>query len=241
MNTTKAPFDDIAVRQAVIMATDRKTLVETGTFGTARPALGPLNESTPDYSKTVESYYPFDLEKAKGSLQQAGWAPGPDGIRVKNGQKLSLIWIVSPSSAAYDELYQAQLRNLGIDVQLTRQTTAALFDAMTKGSIHMGLVGWVSSDPVILTNLFHSKNAASGYTWSKFKDPKLDELLDGGERTVDETKRADLYAQAQKMIMDNALMVPLFSTANTYAYQNKYKGIKEDFRNYVWLYDAFIG
>jgi hypothetical protein len=41
--------------------------------------------------------------------------------------------------------------------------------------------------------------------------------------------------------MDNALCVPLFATANTYAYQSKYKGIKEDFRNYAWLYDASIG
>jgi peptide/nickel transport system substrate-binding protein len=241
MNTTKAPLDDPIVRQAFIQAIDRKTLVETGTFGTGRIAYGPLNESTPDYSKAVESYYPFDLEKAKGALQQAGWVPGSDGIRTKNGQKLSVSWIVAPSSAAYDELMQAQLRGLGVDVQLSRQTTAALFDAMVKGNIHMGLIGWVSSDPVILTNLFHSKNAASGYAWSKFKDPKLDGLLDDGERTLDEAKRVDTYAQAQKMIMDNALTVPLFSSANTYAYQSKYKSIKEDFRNYVWFYDAFVG
>ncbi len=71
--------------------------------------------------------------------------------------------------------------------------------------------------------------------------PELDGLLDNGERTVDDAKRADIYAQAQKTIMDNALCVPLFSTANTYAYQSKYKGIKEDFRNYAWLYDASIG
>ena len=51
----------------------------------------------------------------------------------------------------------------------------------------------------------------------------------------------DTYAQAQKMIMDNALAVPLFSSANTYAYQTKYKSIKEDFRNYVWFYDTYVG
>jgi peptide/nickel transport system substrate-binding protein len=241
MNTTKPPLDDPVVRQAFITAFDRKTLVDTGTFGTGQIAFGPLDQATPDYSKAVESYYPFDLEKAKGILQQAGWAPGSDGIRAKNGQKMSVSWIVSASSAAYDELMQAQLHSLGVDVQLSRQTTAALFDAMVKGNIHMGLIGWVSSDPVILTNLFHSKNAASGYAWSKFKSPELDGLLDSGERTVDETKRADIYAQTQKMIMDNALCVPLFASANTYAYQSKYKGIKEDFRNYAWLYDAFIG
>jgi peptide/nickel transport system substrate-binding protein len=241
MNTTKPPLDDPVVRQAFITAIDRKTLIDTGTFGTGQIASGPLNPATPDYSKAVESYYPFDLEKAKGTLQQAGWVPGADGIRSKSGQKLSVSWIVSPGSAAYDELMQAQLRGLGVDVQLSRQTTAALFDAMVKGNIHMGLIGWVSSDPVILTNMFHSKNAAAGYAWSKFKSPELDGLLDSGERTVDETKRADIYAQAQKMIMDNALCMPLFSSANTYAYQSKYKGIKEDFRNYAWLYDAFVG
>jgi peptide/nickel transport system substrate-binding protein len=241
LNTTKAPLDDPMVRQAFIMAIDRKTLIATGTFGTGEIAYGPLNHETPDYSNTVESYYPFDLEKAKGILQQAGWVPGSDGIRAKNGQKLSVAWMVSPSSAAYDELMQAQLRNLGVDVQLSRQTTAAVFDAMSKGNIHMALIGWVSSDPVILTNLFHSKNIASGYAWTKFKDTNLDSMLDSGERTTDDTKRSAIYAQLQKMIMDNALIVPLFASANTYAYQVKYKGVKEDFRNYMWLYDTYIG
>ncbi len=241
LNTVKPPLDDPIVRQALIQATDRKTLIETGTFGTGRIAFGPLNQSTPDYSKAVESYYPFDLEKAKAQLQQAGWVPGPDGIRAKNGQKLSVSWMVSPSSAAYDELMQAQFRAAGVDVQLSRQTTAAVFDAIKKGDIHMALIGWVSSDPVILTNLFHSKNIASGYAWSKFKDPKLDQMLDDGERTLDEAKRADIYAQTQKMIMDNSLIVPLFSSANTYAYQSKYKAVKEDFRNYAWLYDTYVG
>jgi peptide/nickel transport system substrate-binding protein len=241
MNTTKAPTDDLKVRQALITAVDRKALIETGLFGAARPARGPLWEGTPNYSKEVEQYYQHDPEKAKQLLQEAGWAPGADGIRAKGGQKLTLSWNVSPGSAAYDELLQTQFRALGMDVVLTRQTTAAVFDAATKGEINMAALGWISSDPVILTNLFHGKNTKSGYAWAKYSDPKLDELLDSGERTIDEAKRNQIYADAQKLIMDNALIIPLHSASFTIGVHTKYKGVKRDFRNYVWLYDTFIG
>src|SRR5262249_49921838 len=66
LNTAKAPLDDPMVRQAFIMGIDRKSLIATGTFGTGEMAFGPLDKETPAYSSTVESYYPFDLEKAKG-------------------------------------------------------------------------------------------------------------------------------------------------------------------------------
>ena len=240
MNTAKAPTDDPVVRQALIQALDRKSLIDASTFGIAKPAYGPLFETTPGYSKAVESLYPFDLEKAKQLLQQAGWAPGPDGIRAKGGQRLALSWNVTPGSAYYDELIQGQMRNAGVEVQLSRMTTAAVFQAIGQGTINMASIGWISSDPVILTNLFHSKNINGGYTWSKYKDPQLDELLDSGEKTIDEAKRADIYAQAQKLIMDKTLCVPVFQPPYSIGAHSKYQGIKQDIRNYVWLYDTFV-
>ena len=160
--------------------------------------------------------------------------------RAKGGQRLALSWNVSPGSAYYDELIQGQMRNAGVEVQLSRMTTAAVFQAIGQGTINMASIGWISSDPVILTNLFHSKNINGGYTWSKYKDPQLDELLDSGEKTIDEAKRADIYAQAQKLIMDKALCVPVFQPPYSIGAHSKYQGIKQDIRNYVWLYDTFV-
>jgi peptide/nickel transport system substrate-binding protein len=241
MNTTKGPTDDLAVRQALIQATDRKALIETGTFGTGKPVYGALWEGTPLYSKEVESLYPYDLDKAKQLLQGAGWVAGADGIRTKGGQKMTVLMNVTPSAASYDELFQSQMRAAGIDLQLTRGTAAAVTEAIVRGDINMALNGWVSSDPVVLTNMFHSKNNKSGYGWAKYADPKLDGLLEEGERTLDEAKRGQIYADVQKIIMQQALIIPLFASANTIGVHARYKDVKRDFRNYVWLYDAYIG
>jgi peptide/nickel transport system substrate-binding protein len=189
----------------------------------------------------VESLYPYDLDKAKQLLQGAGWVAGADGIRTKGGQKMTVLMNVTPSAASYDELFQSQMRAAGIDLQLTRGTAAAVTEAIVRGDINMALNGWVSSDPVVLTNMFHSKNNKSGYGWAKYADPKLDGLLEEGERTLDEAKRGQIYADVQKIIMQQALIIPLFASANTIGVHARYKDVKRDFRNYVWLYDAYIG
>ncbi len=166
---------------------------------------------------------------------------GSDGIRAKEGQRLTLTFGVTPGAASYAELVQAQLRALGVDLQLKQGTAAATTEAMVRGDYNTASNGWVSSDPVVLTTMFHSKNVKSGYGWHKYIDPKLDENLDAGERTLDETKRAAVYADAQKIIMEQAIILPLFQAANSVGVEAKYKDVKRDFRNYVWLYDAYVG
>lgn len=241
MNTSKAPTNDLAVRQALNFGLDRQNLIDVGTFGTATPAHGPLGANTPFYSKAVEAVYPFSVDKAKQTLQNAGWVAGGDGIRTKGGQRLTLTYGVTPAAAAYAELIQAQLRTLGVEIQLVQGTAAAITEAMVRGEHNMAGNGWVSSDPVVLTTMFHSKNTKSGYGWHKYSDPKLDEALDAGERTLDEAKRAQVYAEAQKIIMDQAIILPLFVATNSVGVESKYKDVKRDFRNYVWLYDTYVG
>lgn len=241
LNTSKAPTNDLAVRKAMNYGLDRKKLMELVTFGTAKESSGPLGENTPFYSKEAGTLYAFDLEKAKQTLQDAGWVPGSDGIRAKNGQKLTMTFAASPLTAAVAEAIQVQFRPLGIDLQLVQGTSAATTESMVRGDNNMALISWVSSDPVVLTTVFHSKNTKTGFGWHKYADPKLDELLDAGERTRDEAKRTDVYTQAQKIIMEQALVLPLYQAANSVGVEAKYKDVKRDFRNYVWLYDVYVG
>ena len=120
-------------------------------------------------------------------------------------------------------------------------TVAAAFEAIGNDEVNTTAQAWVSSDPVVLTNLFHSKNIKGGFAWSKFSDPHLDELLESGESTIDEDERASIYAEIQKIIMENALIIPYFGNPETsIAYESRYQGVKQDFRNYLWLYDTHL-
>ncbi len=238
MDTTVAPTNDLAVRQAINYATDRASIIQIALFSASQPAQGPLWKSTPSYWNGVESYFPFDLSKAQGALDKAGWTAGSDGIRVKNGQKLTVTWAETPANDPYAELLQAQLRKAGIDLQLNKMTTAAAFDAIEKSQVNVASIAWISSDPVILSNLFLSTNIKGGYAWSKYSDPKLDDALNTGQNTLDQAARDKAYSDAQKIIMDNALINPLFGSVRTIAINSKFPGLKLDFRKYQWLYDV---
>ena len=240
LDTTKAPTDDLAVRQAVNYATDRAYIAKVGYFDQTKPAYGPLWSGTPDYSKDVESYYKHDPAKAKSILDQAGWKAGSDGIRSKNGQRCTITWAETPFSDPFAELIQAEWKDIGVEVQLQKTTSAAAFQAIENSSVNTASIGWVSSDPVILSNLFLSKNIKGGYAWTKYSDPKLDDALNQGEHTTDEQARATAYAQAQKIIMDQALIVSIVGILKNVAIQSKYKGLKLDFRQYQWLYDVNV-
>ena len=241
LDTVKAPTDDLAVRQAMNFALDRELIVMQGMFGVTKPAYGPLWESTPYYSAEVETLYPYDPEKAAQLLDQAGWVPGGDGIREKDGQRLTVAIASTDFINPFRELSQAMWNAVGIELQVNTMTVAAAFEAIGNDEVNTTAQAWVSSDPVVLTNLFHSKNIKGGFAWSKYADPHLDELLQNGESTIDDAERAAIYAEIQKIIMENALIIPYFGNPETtIAYDSTYQGVKQDFRNYLWLHDAFL-
>ncbi|MGH7964678.1 MAG: ABC transporter substrate-binding protein [Candidatus Binatia bacterium] len=241
LDTTIAPTDDLAVRQAMNYALDRELIVLQGMFGVTRPSFGPLWESTPYYSAEVESMYPYDPERARQLLDEAGWVPGSDGIREKDGQRLTVSLASFDFTNPFREISQALWSEVGIELQVNTMTVAAAFEAIGNSEVNTTAQAWVSSDPVVLTNLFHSKNIAGGFAWSKFSDERLDELLDSGESTIDEEERASIYAEIQRIIMENALIIPYFGNPETsIVYESRYQGVKQDFRNYLWLYDAHL-
>jgi len=241
LDTTKAPTDDLAVRQAMNFALDRQLIVDQGMFGVTKPAYGPLWESTPYYSPEVETLYPYDPEKAKQLLDEAGWAPEGDGIREKDGQRLTVSLASTDFINPLREISQALWSEVGIELDVQTMTVAAAFEAIGNSEVNTTSQAWVSSDPVVLTNLFHSKNNKGGFAWSKYSDPHLDELLESGESTIDEDERASIYAEIQKIIMENALIIPYYGNAETsIAFESRYQGVKQDFRNYLWLYDTHL-
>ena len=126
VNTTQAPLDDPAVRQAVQVAINRQELVDTVLSDKFLPSTSVLAANTPGY-KDLSDKLAFDPEEAATILDGAGWTAGADGIREKDGQKLSFDVVYAPlftGSQAVLELTQQQLRAVGIDLELRQQTPA---------------------------------------------------------------------------------------------------------------------
>ena len=229
LNGSRGIFSDVRVRRALAMAVDRKALTENLYFGLIDPAYGPLSKGTPGYWAGTEDLYKPDPKAAMALLDQAGWKPGPDGVRVKDGQRLSGFYGAPPPLEPDTAVeLQAIARRVGFDLKVETITFARNQSLVFDNAFDMLPVRWIQADPTCLENLFSSANIPSPgryrYNWMQLKDARLDALLAEGRAVTDPEKRAAVYAEAQKIIMDSALWFPVHNQVQTVAYRAEKKG-----------------
>ena len=224
INSQKGAFSDIRVRQAFAMGIDRKRLTEDLFFGLIKPAFGPLSATSAGYWKGVEAYFPFDPRRAAALLDEAGWKPGPDGIRVKDGQRLTMnydpIAALEPDTAVD---IQAQLKKLGFEIKVEIITVARRDElAMTAQNGIMPL-RFISGDPSVLEIMFHSRNIPAPsyhkFNYGRLNNPGLDKLMEDAASQGDPARRDAMYADVQKIIMDAAVWIPVHDQVNPIAYR----------------------
>jgi peptide/nickel transport system substrate-binding protein len=244
LNTENPPTDDTRVRQALLYAVDRQTIVTTIFQDYSPLAYGPLNASTMGYDPAVEDTYPYDPARATALLDEAGWIDSDgDGIRDKEGQPLALQtylmgWGYLPEVG---QMLQSQLRAVGVDLQMQTVAFPAALEAASRGEHHLAPMTFSSSDPSVLGLTYLSSNANDGFNWSKIRDTELDRLLNAGISELDPLQRASIYSNAQKQIMDLALVLPIRDYVNLNAAQAAVKGLRYDRRGWFpWLYDVSV-
>jgi len=241
LNVRRAPTDDLRVRQAIIHAVDQKAIVDTLYFGIGQPAYGPLTRSTFGYDPKVETLYGHDPERAKKLLEEAGWKAGPDGVRQKDGKRLSVIFQVI-AAGGYDAvatMVQTHLQAVGIQTDLRLLERARMFSDANKGEHNLGLKFWLTADPEFLRLHFRSSNIGN-WNWSMVNDPKMDALLDEGATTLDLKKRAQVYSEIQLKIMREALEVPLFDAEYVTGFAARVQGIEIDRRTAIYFQNASV-
>lgn len=240
MNIERAPLDDINVRKALIHGLDRDEIVQLATFGTQPPAFGPFAPPTPGYTPAAGEMYPYDVAKAGELLDAAGWTMGPDGIRVKDGETLTLKAFSFEVFRPLYEAAQANARKIGVDIAVEILETAAATEANHRGDHHLAITGVVASDPSNIALLYHSRNY-NGFDWSRQQDPTFDKLWDDAAAEVDRPTRLKMYEDIQMRIMEQALCIPGQAIVRNNFYAASVKGIRPDARGiYLWLYDAYI-
>ncbi len=244
LNTSKGPFQDVKVRQAFQSAVNGPAAVKAAFFGTLKPADNILGPSTLYYDKDIPRSWGFDLGKANRLLDEAGWSQkDADGVRKKDGNRLTLHYVYDSTSLAATEVtlaqaVQYQVRQAGFDLQLdpvdaggwTARTNANDYDLVS--------FFYVRAEPDILRTVFHSAYIPpSGQNASRVKS--LDEKLTKAVGASD-AERKKLYAEIQKEVIDQAYAVPLFVAA----YQ---LGASKDLHGISWatnakpnFYDAWL-
>jgi peptide/nickel transport system substrate-binding protein len=162
----------------------------------------------------MESYaanmYAYNPDKAKSLLTAAGWTMGSDGIFYKNGQPLSITFLVendAPPLYKIAPLLQAQFAKVGVQVKIQAYTSSYVTTQMDRWNFQMVEQYYVWHDPAgILPYLLHSKIGNLTYS-----NPEVDQLLEqdmGG--ALAPAARVALYDQVQHILLNDAAWIPLF-------------------------------
>ncbi|KSW18074.1 ABC transporter substrate-binding protein, partial [Cellulomonas sp. B6] len=238
-NVTAAPLDDPDVRRAVNLAIDRQQLVDTVLSDAFRPATSVLASTTPGYVDLSDELA-LDADAAADLLDDAGWEPGDDGIRQKDGQRLTFDVVYAPlftGSQAVLELVQQQLRAAGVDLQIRQQTPAEQQQSLTAGAFGTYYYNVTRADGDILRTQFSSTLRNIN---QRPADDVLDPLLDAQLAAADPAARADLVAQAQREVLDQGLAIPLFELAQSIGVAGGVHGVAFDASSRLLFHDAWI-
>jgi peptide/nickel transport system substrate-binding protein len=245
-NVTRPIVSDVRVRQAIRLAIDRPSLIKkiSHGYGIASESVVPaVNPLAPKDIPLI----PYDPDKARALLDQAGWKVGAGGIRLKNGQRLSLFfpyYTGSPSADTYVENVRQELKQVGIEIE-TKQFAPATFFAPFQdhgivygGKWDMTFFSWQSLPGADISNNWECNQIPpNGQNVSHFCNAQLDALLRATKATYDPVKQKALLDQEIKIIVANA---PTIVTSNAQVGFTYSKGLT-GFKPNAWTpFDNFM-
>jgi peptide/nickel transport system substrate-binding protein len=239
LNNSRPLLKDAKVRQALLFAIDRQQIVDTVYPTGTRPATSILAYTTPDYADQG-SDLAFDAAKAKSLLDSAGWKVDSDGIRSKNGTKLSLTvrWFANAATNQPAlELIQQQFKAVGVDVVLKETQTSQLATVLQSGDFDASWGNLTRADPDILRTQYSTKLANLYH----LPTGPLDTVLTQQAATADAAKRKELVGQAQQLIVQNAYVIPVVELQTQLGVAKKVHNLNFDASSRIQLHDTWIG
>ena len=208
-NVEKPPFDDRRMRLAVAHAIDPAAIVQGLLEGCVIAGKGLLPPALPGY----HAAYRARLRRARA--RPAPGRRGVPGARRVAAHHLSFQY--QRSEPARGELLQAQLREVGITLELRRLDWAAHLKVVDEGAVTMFRQGWIADYPDpenFLTVLFHSRNVGAAGNTSRYRSPELDRLFDQADAMPAGPARFKVYQGAEQRLLDDGAWITLYHYAS---------------------------
>ncbi|MFI5806161.1 ABC transporter substrate-binding protein [Streptomyces sp. NPDC051561] len=217
---------DTAVRRALDVAVDRRTMVDKILEGAGKPAYGPVPTDSPWFAKGTERTH--DLAKAKKILDDAGWKPGADGVRVKDGVRAEFpLWYLSGDKLRQDHAlaYASDAKKAGLDIKTQAGTWEVIEPRMKSDAVLAG--GGSPGDPDFDQYLLlKSSLAGDGFNNMAWYDNKaVDTALDAGRRSGKDAERKAAYATVQQELVKNPGYTFLTHIDHLYVVNDKWDGL----------------
>ncbi|HQQ64354.1 MAG TPA: extracellular solute-binding protein [Pseudomonadales bacterium] len=214
LNMSTPPLDDSKVREAIAYAMDCDKVINTVLHGDyAR--LERLSVGYGEYDNDSIKPRNFDISHAVKLLEAAGWNTlDNDGIRMKNGQRLSLVLSYGrPEHTDRLSILKEEAKKAGIELQLQLLDSSAFFKQVLEKKHQIAALGWSSGGlSPEYRQFFHSENANKPQNNNivNYADPAMDKLIEQYRAEFDKSVRVELAHQMEQKVYDSAAFIPLF-------------------------------
>jgi peptide/nickel transport system substrate-binding protein len=248
MHNKVALWSDIRVRRAIAQAIDRRAIIEKLLFGLTEPGTTEWGQTYWENKNVPQLQY--DQARARALLDEAGWRPGPDGIRVKDGQRLSFnhtTYTGDQLLADTQAVIQQQLKDVGVEMRIRNLSLPILFAPYRQGGIwavgdyEMG--GWFhglrNPDPDLSVRFASwerpSDRNPTGAQWYHYANPRVDELLRRQARVFVDADRKRMVDEIQRVIANDYAVIYLWKHAEFYAVRQGVENFKpKAWGNFYW-------
>ena len=230
-NVQRPLVSDPTVRRALRLSLDRKLINEKIRFGLYDLSESVVPKASPFYKDIA--ILPTDVAKANALLDAAGWKRGPDGVRVKNGARLSLNFATSTGSQDADqqiEIMRASWKQIGVDLQVHHYLSSLLFATVSAGGIIFAgkfdavVFAWGGNPQGDLANLYAcNRFPPNGQNDPRYCDPQVSAAIARGQVEYEPAKRMTDMHFIQQRIFDDAPVAILDSRKELYGYNSDLK------------------
>lgn len=231
-NEQRSAMSDANVRRAVQIAINRDEIRDTYYNESYPVATSPLGSATPGYVD-LSAELEFDPEEAARLLDEAGWTEGTDGIRLKDGEPLTLSLL---GGGIESTLAQQHLRAVGIDLQIREVDAAQYVEIQASGDYDLAGYNLTRADGDVLKAVFSTE-----YTnVPRLGANPLDDVLREVSVTLDPDARAEAIAEAQRQIVAESHAILLVEQAQVFAFSDAVQDVNLEASTRLDLYDTWL-
>jgi peptide/nickel transport system substrate-binding protein len=250
VSTQHPAFRDPAVREAMALLIDRNALQQF-IYGRGGPATANFLNNPPRF-RSPNTSHEFNIAKANEILDRAGWRRGGDGIRAKDGVRLSFVYQTSVNAPRQrtQAIYKQAAQRAGINLDLKSVTASVFFsadvanpDTYTKffADMQMYTTTMPQADPQLFMNQFVSWEISSkannwqGRNIVRWRNEEYDRVYREAESELDPVKRAALFIRMNDLIVGSNHVIPLVQRPTVSASLNTLKPVLSAWDNTHWL------
>jgi len=216
LNVTKAPLNNVKLRQALSYATDRAAIVKAVLYGNGTAATSFLPITTPFFHKQLKAYT-YDVAKAQQLLKESG-VPTPVNLKVT-------FWAGNADQQSTATLMKAEWAKIGVNLELEPLDRAAVTQRVRALDYQVAVGGWTNDvpDPSELASYEFDFVTAKSYH-TGYQSAAMTDLIKRGEREMDQAKRRQIYYQMQQLAITDAPLIWLYYAPYTDAINKNMKG-----------------